>query len=306
MAELFILSSMWAVAIGGTAWYCTRTAMHITYVTLADGRRQERRLPLIFRLLLPMVPDLTPMFDNPRFAQTRRGITRQLIASGFEGVLTAQEYLALRILVPVFLSPLLMLLLSFLLSSIPGRIGAAIGGRQAAFHMLAILYAVLYPGFWLKRAVRARHRSVQRALPFVLDLLTLSVEAGMDFMTAIRRIVERRKLDALGEEMIRVLREVQLGKTRREALQAMARRVDQLDVHAVVRALVQADELGVSIGTILRIQSDQTRTKRFERAEKLANEAPVKLIFPLVAFIFPAVFLMLLGPILMQILGQVF
>jgi tight adherence protein C len=107
-------------------------------------------------------------------------------------------------------------------------------------------------------------------------------------------------VDALGEELIRAFREVQLGRTRREALRLMAERINQSDVSSVVSALVQADELGVSIGNMLRIQSDLMRTRRFQRAEKLANEAPVKMLFPLTVFIFPSVFMVLLGPILVQ------
>jgi tight adherence protein C len=132
------------------------------------------------------------------------------------------------------------------------------------------------------------------------------VEAGMDFMTALQRHVERTKIDALCEELIRVIREIQLGKTRRESLRDMSIRVNFIDLRTVVNALVQADELGVSIGSILRIQSDQIRARRFERAEKLANEAPIKMLFPLMTCIFPAVFLILLGPILNRLMEQGF
>jgi len=105
---------------------------------------------------------------------------------------------------------------------------------------------------------------------------------------------------------IRVIREIQLGKTRREALRDMSIRVNLPDLRSVVNALVQADELGVSIGAILRIQADQIRQRRFERAEKLANEAPVKMLGPLLFFIFPSVFLILLGPIVARLLEQGF
>ena len=104
--------------------------------------------------------------------------------------------------------------------------------------------------------------------------------------------------------MIRVIREIQLGKTRAQALKDLSYRVDLSDLRAVVNALVQADELGVSIGSILRIQADQMRQRRFERAEKLANEAPVKMLFPLMVFIFPAVFLILLGPIINRLVQE--
>ena len=119
-------------------------------------------------------------------------------------------------------------------------------------------------------------------------------------MTGINRIIQYREVDSLGEELIRVFREIQVGRTRKEALQNFSTRVDHPDIRAVSNALIQADELGTGIGSALRIQSDQIRIKRFQRAEKLGNEAPVKMLFPLVAFIFPAVFLILLGPVILQ------
>ncbi len=128
----------------------------------------------------------------------------------------------------------------------------------------------------------------------------------MDFMSALQRSTEARKIDELGEEILRVVREIQLGTPRRVALRTMSKRIDLPDVRSVVNALVQADELGVSVGAILRIQSDQIRQRRFERAEKLANEAPVKLLGPLLLFIFPSVFLILLGPVLYRLFQQMF
>ena len=132
----------------------------------------------------------------------------------------------------------------------------------------------------------------------------LSVEAGLDFMSALRRCTERPVVDPLSEELLRVVRETQIGTPRRDALRALAKRVAIPDVRSLVNALVQADELGVSVGAILRVQSDQIRQRRFERAEKLANEAPVKLLGPLVLFIFPSVFLVLLGPILFRLAAK--
>jgi tight adherence protein C len=173
--------------------------------------------------------------------------------------------------------------------------------RVPLFSILLLLMLFLQPMSWLRRALNGRHLNIQRALPYVLDLLTLSVEAGLDFMTAIKRILDYRAVDALGEELMRMFREVQIGKTRREAMRNMADRVMQPDLNGVVHSLVQADELGVSIGYILRIQADQMRVKRFQRAEKLAQEAPVKMLFPLIFFIFPAIFVVLLGPVLLQL-----
>ena len=154
--------------------------------------------------------------------------------------------------------------------------------------------------------MRRRHLSIQRSLPFVLDLLTLSVEAGMDFIGALQRNCRLRRMDPLNEELLRMTKEIQVGLSRKEALRGMAERVRQGDLKAVAYALIQADELGVSIGAMLRIQSEQLRSRRFDRAEKLAAEAPVKMLGPLMLCIFPAVFIILLGPILSQALKGLF
>jgi tight adherence protein C len=299
------LGLLWAAFAGTLAWYCARMLGQVTYVTLADGVRQERRLPLLFRLLLPLAPNLKPLLARPWLGGARHVLQQQLVAAGLDALLTPEDCLALRVLLPLLPGLLVAAVLSLLVALLPPPLDRVFG-RQQPFLVLAILLGFFaYPGLWLRRELVVRRRRIQRALPFVLDLLTLSVEAGLDFLTALQRIVERRQMDPLGEETLRVLREIQLGKTRRDALLNMAQRADQPDLRTVVHALVQADELGVGVASVLRIQADQMRLRRFERAEKLANEAPVKMLFPLVAFIFPAVFLVLLGPIVLQILRQI-
>ena len=167
-----------------------------------------------------------------------------------------------------------------------------------------MLLAWAWPLHWLKQARAKRAKSIVRALPFVLDLLTLSVEAGLDFMGAVQRNCERRKMDPLNEELLRMQREIQIGTTRKVALRNLSERVRIPQVRTLCTALIQAEELGVSIGSILRIQADQMRQDRFERAEKLAHEAPTKMLFPLLLFIFPATIIVLLGPLLANILGD--
>ncbi|TAN38324.1 MAG: type II secretion system F family protein [Verrucomicrobia bacterium] len=298
--QIFIINLLWALSVAGLAWYIGQAALQITYVTLADGRQQERRLPLLFRLLLPLAPNIVPFFRRDRFAKMRTEVNRRIVMAGYEGLLSAEEFFALRVLVPMVVGTLLALAFLYLTAHMPERMQRSFAAREAFVCPLFYLLGFTWPGLWLQRSIRDRHRRIERALPFVLDLLTLSVEAGLDFMSAIKRIIERRAVDALGEELIRAFREVQLGRTRREALRFMADRINQTDVSSVVSALVQADELGVSIGNMLRIQADLMRTRRFQRAEKLANEAPVKMLFPLTVFIFPSVFMVLLGPIIVQ------
>jgi len=291
----------WGLAIGGLTWYCLQAAREITYVTLADGRRQERTIPFLLRLLLPLTPNLFPFVMRPAFGRARELANRRLVAAGFDGLLDGREFLALKFLVPIILGTFWFALLRGAAHLLP-----SIEENLLALTFLGVFTLYMYPVFWLKQTLSARHRSIQRALPFVLDLLTLSVEAGMDFMSALQRNCESRKLDALNEELIRMIREIQLGTPRRVALGNMSKRVDLSDLRSVTYSLIQADELGVSIGAILRIQADQMRQRRFDRAERLANEAPVKLLFPLMLFIFPCVFIILLGPILQQSVGKLF
>jgi len=283
-----------AAALAGV--YAARVARQITYVTLADGRRQMRDMPLVFRLVRPLAPNLKGVAMRPEFRRARERADGMLVTAGYEGVMEGWEFLALRVLVPVTLLPFWCLLVVA-----AGRSSPPLAQFGGALMALGGVLFCLVPTMWLKGAVARRQRLILKALPFVLDMLTLSIEAGMDFMLALQRNVEKRAVDPLGEELIRVVHEIQLGTPRRVALKAMALRVDLSDVRSVVNALVQADELGVSVGMILRIQADQIRLHRFERAEKLANEAPVKLLGPLLMFIFPSVFLILLGPILYRV-----
>lgn len=255
----------WAFAAAGLAWCLVTVAGEVTYVTLADGRKQERRLPLLFKMLLPFAPNLFQLVRRPVFKASVETADSLLVQGGYEGLLSGEEFVALK---------------------------------------LMLLW--VFPDVWLYRSVRRRHRAIQIALPFVLDVLTLSVEAGMDFISAMQRNCNSRRLDPLNEELLRMTKEIQVGSSRKEALRRMAERVKQPDLKSVAFALIQADELGVSIGAILRIQSEQLRSRRFDRAEKLAAEAPVKMLGPLMLCIFPAVFIILLGPVLSQALKGMF
>ncbi len=304
MIDLQLLIMLcWAVCAAGFAAYAYSITREITYVTLADGRKTERRLPLVFRLLLPFVPNLLPLVSRSSFDKMRSEANRMIVSSGMEGLLTGNEFIALKFLMPIVVGFVWCLFVAFLGFILPDSI---FDENKFLFSVIGICVAYCYPLMWLRSTLKKRYLSIMKSLPFVLDLLTLSVEAGMDFMSALQRNCEHRKLDALNEELIRMMREIQVGIPRRIALKNMSERVGQPDLKSVAFALIQADELGVSIGSILRIQSEQLRDRRFDRAEKLANEAPVKMLGPLMLCIFPAVFVILLGPILMQAAKSLF
>nr|WP_255203569.1 type II secretion system F family protein [Myxococcus sp. AM011] len=173
-------------------------------------------------------------------------------------------------------------------------------GQNLVWSILFLLFGMYYPMLWLNDQVKKRHLLISRALPYNLDLLTLSVEAGLDFTAALAKVVEKGKTGPLREELQLVLKQLKMGKTREEGLKSMIVRVDLPPLTTFVTALIQADKMGTSLGKVLRIQSTQMRIDRTQRAEKLAGEAPVKMLFPLIACIFPTVFMVLFGPIVFQ------
>ena len=220
-----------------------------------------------------------------------------LVAGGYEGLLNGREFVALRLLTPAVMGVIWTLVVLLLGEVLPDSMFVSC---RMPFCLMGVGLFALQPTLWLQGAIKKRHLAIMKALPFVLDILTLSVEAGMDFISALQRNCESRKMDALNEELLRMTKEIQVGSSRKQALKSMADRARQPDLKSVAYALIQADELGVSIGSILRIQSEQLRARRFDRAEKLANEAPTKMLGPLMLCIFPAVFIILLGPVLVQ------
>ncbi|MBQ3810722.1 MAG: hypothetical protein II839_07895, partial [Kiritimatiellae bacterium] len=168
---------LWAVAAGLFAAYAALVAQRVTYVTLADGRRQERRLPLVFRMLLPLAPNVEKLFRGPSFAAVRDRVGAMLASGGFDGLLAPWEYLSLKLLLPLCLGPFWVLAAHLALRG--G--GPRTAGLFPPVALLGVLLLYMWPLLWLRAAVRRRQTAIVRALPFVLDLLTLSVEAGLDF-----------------------------------------------------------------------------------------------------------------------------
>ena len=155
---------------------------------------------------------------------------------------------------------------------------------------------------WLTQKRQFYRTSIQRSLPFCLDLLTLAIEGGLDFTAALARMVRKIGDSPLGREFAFMLREIQLGKIRSDALCDFSRRVDVAEVGTVVASLVQAEELGASLGPVLRILSAQQRERRSQRAEEQAMKAPVKILAPLVLLLFPSILIMIAGPIVIAVM----
>lgn len=272
-----------ALAAGFGVLYLGRV---LSELELAEKHENlPQRLPLFVRLLLPFISVTRPAASGNAFAVWRDMAAPKLWMAGLGDAFTPVDYIALRL---VFLIVSLLLIV----------LGMA-AGQILICLALALLFAV-YPGVWISSTIRKRQLSIMKALSNVLDLLTLSVESGRDLLSALRDILARRKVDPLGEELLRTFQEIQLGRKRTDALRALTLRVRQADLTAAINAIIQAEELGVSIAQILHIQSDMQRNKRFMLAEKLANEASVKIIIPIILLILPAVFLVLVGPLALR------
>jgi len=155
--------------------------------------------------------------------------------------------------------------------------------------------------FYLSSLISGRQATIQKELPEVLDLLTVSVDAGLGFDSALMRVVEKSSGE-LSTELRKTLQEIQMGKTRREALRDLGERTGVEDLLTFVGSMIQADQLGVPISKVIRTQANQMRLKRRQRIEEKAMKAPVKMLIPLVLFIFPSIFIVLLGPAILQMI----
>jgi len=284
---LTLLASLCAGLCATSVVLLTAEMISAIDVEKAQFGEDARHIPVLFRIFLPFTPNFRGLCASEALSGTMKRLREQLAMAGYEQALTAEQFMTVRILLGLF--GVLFTILFFV-------------ANNALAGLLVLFCAFLYPQTWLRTLIAKRHLQILKALPNVLDLLTLSVEAGKDFVTALRDILVRRQPDELGLELRKALHEIQLGKPRQTALKEMTFRVRQPELTSVMNAIIQSDELGVSIGQVLRIQAEQLRAKRFARAEKLASEAPVKILFPVALLIFPAVFTVVIAPMLMRAL----
>jgi tight adherence protein C len=162
-------------------------------------------------------------------------------------------------------------------------------------------FTYIFPGLYLKKLIKERQQEIERSLPDAIDLLTVSIEAGLSFDGAMAKLAEKMS-GVLVSEFSIVLKEMKMGISKRDALKSMIKRVPVDNLITFVGAIIQADQLGVSIGNVLRIQSNIMRQKRRLKASELAMKAPIKMLFPMVFFIFPTIFIVLLGPVVIKVM----
>lgn len=209
---------------------------------------------------------------------------------------------------PMQMNPAFFLMLRFVFAVLFGGILFLIFSRTGGnwlqglgISVLFMLIGFAFPSLWLSGRIKARQKAVFRAMPDALDLLTISVEAGLGFDAAMAKVHEKW-INELALEFGRVIQEIRLGKLRRDALRDMADRLGVAEMSSFVAAVIQSEQLGVSMAKVLRIQSDQMRVRRRQMAEEEAHKAPIKMVFPIALLIFPSIMIILLGPAAMLLL----
>ncbi len=266
----------------------TRRLKEITQTgeTITSLEEVELSQPFMERVVYPIIKrigEASARFTPQHQLET---ITKQLAMAGNPGRLDASTFLALRFVLAGVLGGVILLL---------ALVGKWPLSRQILFVGGAALMGYILPQNYLTSTIRKRQKNIRKAMPDALDLLTICVEAGLGLDAAMSKVAEKWD-NELAQAFGRAIREIQLGKARREALRDMAERVGIPEMTSFVAALIQTETLGVSMAKVLRIQADQMRMKRRQRAEEEAHKAPTKMLLPLVGLIFPTLFIVLLTP----------
>jgi tight adherence protein C len=258
---------------------------------IQDVRDQEMLAPVTERVIEPLLDGLSGVARRFTPAGFGEGIAQKLVLAGNPPSLNVDKILVMKLLGIVSVvvwAPLILVGLKF--SGLMGLVA------------IAILWGVsfMYPDVLLNRKVEDRQKEISRKLPDVLDLLVISVEAGLGFEQALDRTTIAIP-GALSDEFRRMLHEVRIGSTRADAMRAMAARTDVPELRNFIMAMLQADTFGVSISRLLRSQAEEMRIHRRLKVQEQAQKAPVKMLFPLVFCIFPSIFVVIIGPAIIQI-----
>ncbi len=252
----------------------------------------ELSQPFTQRVIAPILKGLAGFITRFTPANTVEATRHNLELAGRPYNWGPTEFFGFRVLGAVVLGVFAFLLLWMARQPVQIHIIGTIVGVALGF---------LLPALWLSGKIRRRQDEIIKALPDALDLLTICVEAGLGFDAAMAKVAEKWE-NELSRAFGRVIHEIRLGKLRREALREMEHNVGVTDVTSFVAAVIQADQLGVSMAKVMRIQSEQMRIKRRQRAEEKAHQAPIKMLFPMVFLIFPSIYVVLLGPAVLVVM----
>jgi len=254
----------------------------------------ELQQPFFERVMRPMIKRLSRVGARGDQGGMIARTDAKLERAGYPGGLRGADWMGVKIL-GLIVGAILGFLLGLAIGKVPLGLIFLLGGGAIGF---------IGPEFWLGRRGRARSMAMVLQLPDALDLLTISVEAGLGFDAALAKVVEKME-GPLVNEFRQALAEIRMGRSRRDALRDVVTRADAQPVSNFIGAIVQAEQLGVPIAKVLQIQSQQLRIERRQRAEEAAAKAPVKMLFPMVGCIFPTIFIVILGPAIVTVMGGV-
>ncbi|CAN5451766.1 type II secretion system F family protein [soil metagenome] len=254
----------------------------------------ELQAPFVERTLKPFAARLSGSMARVTSNNFSERTEKRLALAGNPGDLRVADWLGIKAIGAIIGGILFFFLFAIVgVLGFPFLIGALMG-------LIGALFGYTIPEFWLGGRVKKRQKAILMMIPDTLDLLTISVRAGLGFDAALGKVVEKLK-GPLSEEFRRALAEVRVGKTRRDALRDIVARTEVVPLTNFIGAIIQAEQLGVSISKVLQVQSEQLRIERRQRAEEQAAKAPIKMLFPLVGCIFPSLFIVILGPAIILI-----
>ncbi len=278
-------------AISYAVWSLYGSGVSLVY------ERFRRKRTGFFLLVTPVLESLTSFNEQyiPSASKYLAHIRAKLREAGMLGRYSPTEFIAFQQLAGMAAFFLGLILILFPRAGVKESLGTGL-----LFLFVFSAMATLVPLMPVDSAAARRRRDIIEHWPFMLDLLTISVDAGIDIVTAVRRILVNSRLNALTEELVQFINEINLGKSRADALRDMADRINVTMVTAVLNMISQAERLGTPLAPVLRVQAQEFRQKKSAYVEKLAMEAPVKMLLPLLACIFPAILIVLLGPVLIQ------
>jgi tight adherence protein C len=268
-----------------------RLAVFLTGVNEKKVAKQEEpNQTLISRLFLPFWADFKRSFKKRMPGDKEAKLESKLQQAGNPFNMTPVDF------------RLIQLSLLVILPIIAGGYGFLLNVGSAGIFFSVIIgffVAMMLPNYYLNQKMKQRNKKALRELPDFLDLLTVSLEAGLGFDSAMNKVVSKKQ-GVIADDFHRCLEEIRLGKTRREALSGIRERIGVDEVRSFIGGILQAEKLGIGMVQVLRVQSAEVREQRKQRAEEQAMKAPIKMLFPLVLFIFPSLFIVLLGPAIIQ------
>jgi tight adherence protein C len=261
-----------------------------------DLEKLEMAQPFVERVVYPLarkLGEITVKFTPQNWLNS---ISKKLELGGNPGKIDPSVFLVLQLVAAVGCGVLALLAMTVLSHNTPPS-------QVFLLTVVGTLSGFFLPQFYLSRNVTKRQKAIRRAMPDALDLLTICVEAGLGFDAAMAKVVEKWT-NQLAVAFNRVLQEIQLGKLRREALRSMSENIGISEMTSFVAAVIQSEQLGVSMAKVLRIQADQMRVRRRQLAEEEAHKAPIKMLLPMAFIIFPSILIVLLAPAAFQIMNS--